>query len=237
MKQLFGFIALLTLLNLSIFSQIKVSSENNLKTSSASLLQMNALNQLQQISSNIQAAWNENNATPTYLTGGLTSNNYLQNSISAEAAAKKFITDNKVLFNLISPDDELSLVKSVADKIGMTHVKLQQYFDNLKILGSQIIVHFDKNGAISSVNGRYIPTPDISTVAQINKTESEKIASQVCKDIQAKSSELMIYIKDNQPVLAYEVKVPTKIAPMQRVIVDASNGNVLYKGQQVTEGK
>ncbi len=229
MKQLFGFIALLTLINISAFSQIKVAHNYNHKISSASLQQMNALNQLQQVSSNIQAAWNENNATPTYLTGKLTSNNYLQNSVSPEIAAKKFITDNKVLFNLVSPNDELFLVKSEADKIGMTHVKLQQYFDNLKILGSQLIVHFDKNGAISSINGRYVPTPNISISAQINKTKSETIASQACKGIQAKSSELVIYIKDNQPVLAYEVQVPTKIAPKQKVIVDASNGNVFYK--------
>ncbi len=229
MKQLYSFVALLCLINISVFAQLKVAAINNNKTSSASMQQLNALNQLQQTSSNVQAAWNEYNATPTYITGKLTTDNYLQNSTSPEAAAKKFIIDNKVLFNLSSPSNELALTKSEVDNIGMTHVKLQQYYNSLKILGSQLIVHFDKSGAINSINGRYIPTPKIETVAQISKSKSESLASQVCSGTQALTSDLIIYIKDNQPVLAYEVQLPTKMAPKQKVMVDAANGNILYK--------
>ncbi len=229
MKHLINFIVLLFIINISVTSQIKVADKNNHKISSVSLQQMSALNELQHASPTVQAAWNEYNATPTYLTGKLTSNNYLQNAATPEAAAKKYIYDNKILFNINSPNDELSLVSSEVDKIGMTHVKLQQYYNNKKIIGSQLIVHFDKNGAINSINGRYIPTPSILTAAQISEAESKLIASRLCNGVQASSSKLVIYIKDNQPVLSYEVQLPTKMTPKQYVIVDAINGNILYK--------
>ena len=74
----------------------------------------------------------------------------------------------------------------------MTHVKLQQYYNDLRVIGSQIIVHFDQQGAISSINGRYIPTPNLSTTPAVNEEESKTIASKYCNGKQAAAVELVI---------------------------------------------
>ena len=229
MKQLFSFIAVLSVINFSIFAQIKYTPIKSQRSSPISSAQVNALNQLKELSTGIQAAWNEYNSTPTYISGGLTTYGFLQKYNSPENAAKEFLSENKVLFNLTSPGEELSLLKSEVDNIGMTHVRLQQYYNNKRIVGCQLIVHFDKDGAVNSVNGRYIPTPSILINPQISLTKSESIASQICKGVQASSAELVIYINDYQPILAYEVHLPTSIAPKQIVFVDAQNGNILYK--------
>ncbi len=229
MKQLFSFIAVLSVINFSIFAQIKYTPIKSQRSSPISSAQVNALNQLKELSTGIQAVWNEYNSTPTYISGGLTTYGFLQKYNSPENAAKEFLSENKVLFNLTSPGEELSLLKSEVDNIGMTHVRLQQYYYNKRIVGCQLIVHFDKDGAVNSVNGRYIPTPSILINPQISVARSELIASQICKGVQATSAELVIYINDYQPILAYEVHLPTSIAPKQIVFVDAQNGNILYK--------
>jgi len=230
MKKLINFVAILSIVSFSLQAQIKVADRNhNHQYSSASMEQMNALSQLQQNAVDAQAAWNEFNPTPTFLIGKLTSNGYINNFQSPEKAAKNFLTENKILFNLNSPSEEFGLLKSEVDNLGMTHVKLQQYYNDLRVIGSQIIVHFDQQEAISSINGRYIPTPNLSTTPAVNEEESKTIASKYCNGKQAAAVELVIYINDNQPTLAYEVQVPTKMTPKQRVIVDAQNGNVLYK--------
>ncbi len=229
MKKLFSFIALLCLISFLGMAQIKSTQSNNQISSSVSAEQISALDQLKQFSPEIKAAWNEHNATPTYISGELTATGFLQKYSSPENAAMMFLTNNSILFNLNSPQKELKLLKSEVDDLKMTHVRLQQYYNNLRIVGCQMIVHFDKNGAVSSINGRYIPTPNVITTSQISVEKSESIASQACNGNQAESSKLVIYINNFQPVLSYEVHVPTKLAPKQLVYIDAQTGYVLYK--------
>src|SRR3989337_3821046 len=104
MKKLINFVAILSIVSFSLQAQIKVADRNhNHQYSSASMEQMNALRQLQQNAVDAQEAWNEFNPTPTFLIGKLTSNGYINNFQSPEKAAKNFLTENKLLFNLNSP--------------------------------------------------------------------------------------------------------------------------------------
>ena len=230
MKEIKFFLAFVFILNLKLYSQINISDKTSTnKQSSISTTQMDAVENLHNKVPDLRVAWNEFNPTPTFLTGELTKNDYLKSFPTPESASINFLVNNKTIFNIVTPSNEFKLHNVESDKIGMTHVKLQQYYDGLRIIGSQIIVHYNQKGAISSVNGRYIPTPEISTIPPISKEESKLIASQSYNGIQATVSELSIYIKDNQPILVYEVQVPTKMAPKQNVIVDAQSGNVIYK--------
>jgi len=230
MKGIKYFLTFVLIINLSLYSQIKLSDKININNkSSVSNAQIEAVENLHNKIPDLRVAWNKFNPTPTFLTGKLTNNDYIKSFPSPESASKNFLEENRTIFNLVSPSNELKLHKSETDNIGMTHVKLQQYYNDLKIIGSQIIVHFNQQGAISSVNGSYIPTPEISTTPSINEEKSKLLASKCCDGVQATNLELSIYIKDNQPTLVYEVQVPTKFAPKQKVIVDAQSGNVLYK--------
>lgn len=230
MKKIGKFIAALVIINFSAYSQIKTGeNHNNHKSTSASIEQMEAFYQLQRNITDVQLAWNENNPTPTFLIGKLTSNGYLKEFSNVENAAKNFLNENKILFNIKSPAEEFTLLRAEVDNLGMTHAKLQQYYNGLRIIGSQLIIHFNKQGAISSTNGRYFPTPEISLSPLISEEKSKLIASKYLNGIKAKASELAIYINNDQPELAYEVKLPTKFAPKQRVIINAQNGDVLYK--------
>ena len=200
MKLIKYFFTLVLILNLSLYSQIKLSDKTYTNNkSSVSNAQINAVENLHNKIPDLQVAWSEFNPTPAFLTGELTKNDYIKNFSSPESASKNFLEENKTIFNLVSPSNELKLHKSETDKIGMTHVKLQQYYNDLRIIGSQIIVHFNQQGAISSVNGSYIPTPQISTTPAISEEKSTLIASQSCDGFQATNTELSIYIKDNLP--------------------------------------
>ena len=210
----------------SVSAGIKIQ-HNNQATSIPTKEQLNVLTQLRSQGNETKISWNEFNATPTFLVGKLTAANYIMKFSSPVSAALQFIDDYKVLFKLNSPTEELIFLTNQMDQIGMTHVKFNQVYQGLTIKGSQLIVHFDIDGSISCVNGRFIPTPDISLKPSVTQNAATQIASAACANQRSTVSELIIYVRENKPTLAYKISVPTVMTPMQYVIIDASKGEVL----------
>src|SRR5690606_35009633 len=124
----------LAIINFSINAQIKISENQNNYKPRANVEQIQALKQLKKNIEGVQLAWNENNPTPTFLIGKLTADGYVKRFSTAESAAKSFLNENKILFNIKSPDEEFALLKSKVDNMEMTHVKLQQYYEGLRII-------------------------------------------------------------------------------------------------------
>lgn len=201
-----------------------------------------ALSRLQSSGANVSIAWNEANATPAYLAGRLAVPGYRNTFASPREAAIGYISENRILFRLTDPVSELNPLKVEHDNLGMTHVRLQQMFKGLRVVGAQMIVHFAADGSVSSVNGRYSPTPQIETTPGISAHLASSSASQAVK-VPAASQELVVYLKNYIPVLAFEVRLPTRMAPNQKVTVDARTGAVLdiddgirYDGSDVGSG-
>ena len=51
---------------------------------------------------------------------------------------------------------DLQIAKTDTDSIGMTHVRLDQFYRGLKVFGAQLVVHMNGRG-ITAVNGNYVP--------------------------------------------------------------------------------
>ena len=106
---------------------------------------------------------------------------------------------------------ELKTIKTDADELGFHHVRMNQMHNGLRVVGGQLIVHFNKAGEAYQVNGRYIPGIDVETTPLIDAQSAVEAAQ---RDL-AKAGKpagtlkgaagLVIYAQDALPVLAYEL--------------------------------
>lgn len=192
----------------------------------------------------IGAQWSEFNSTPTFVTGKLTPPGYGTSS-DKSVNGIRFLSENKELFGLKEPDKELKTISEITDELGMTHIKYQQQINGIKIFQGQLVVHFNTDGSIESVNGRYFPTPEMDTNPKLSSSDAIRIAKENLGNYKSSSekAELNIYSRGVKLHLAYSVHLPSYSHPMMTVFVDANNGKVIkvddgirYDGPAVGSG-
>jgi Zn-dependent metalloprotease len=161
--------------------------------------------------------------------------------------AKKYITSLH-LEGLNDVSNEFEVVNVDTDEKGIIHVRLQQIFQNIPVFGGEIMVHA-ADGKFMKMNGRYFPTPIITTTANgINESAALQVAfediglDKIKTDWSAKDlrmtggktneSELVVFHeKENLEAekLVWVLTVRPNI--MQRLIyfIDARSGKILDK--------
>lgn len=191
---------------------------------------MKGLNVLQVTAGHdIKVKWNEFNSTPAFVSGKLTAPGYAS-ATQLPNEGIRFLSENRDLFGLKEPEKELTPVSTFTDKLKMTHVKYEQKVNGIKVYYSNIIVHFNTDGSIESVNGTYVPTPIVNVTARISPDAAAAIAQGNIDYVpSSKKAELVLYEKNNAPVLAYEVSLPGKYYPMMTFFIDAVTGEVIRK--------
>lgn len=128
---------------------------------------------------------------------------------------------------------EFSVKRADADELGYHHVRVKQRFGGLRVVGAELIVHFDAQNAPYQVNGRYFPglaletRPAISPEQASAAVAAELAAAGVAAAGADGAPELVVYALKGEPRLAYELRL--KLAAPGRWIawVDASSGAVL----------
>ncbi|GAJ98577.1 M4 family metallopeptidase [Geomicrobium sp. JCM 19055] len=129
-----------------------------------------------------------------------------------ERLAERFIIDHVETFGIENPKDELTVVDKTTDEYGMTHITYQQTMNGFPVEGHKLIVHFDANGTISSVNGNY-HDGNVKTVQSISIDDREAI--EIAKehvgapsDLEYEpSAELVIYPMGDEAVTVQKVNV------------------------------
>lgn len=74
----------------------------------------------------------------------------------AERAGRQFLRRYGALFGM-SADDDVVAQESDTDELGMTHARFAQHVANVPVWGAELLAHFDVDGALIRVNGRYVP--------------------------------------------------------------------------------
>ena len=93
----------------------------------------------------------------------------------AERAGREFLTQHRLLFSMGDLDD-LVATESSTDDLGMTHARFQQRQGNLPVWGGELLAHFDADGALVRVNGRYVPTPTLQSGATQTADQARVLA-------------------------------------------------------------
>ncbi len=230
MKKLYTLLMVLFFFHLNFFSTVSAGVQS--RKSAVQFFQHDSQKGIKLLETKLNrtliVTLSENNSTPTFIGGKLTSAGY---STSSEKSIDgiRFLSENREIFGLKEPAKELEVISNITDDISMTHIKYQQTFNGIKIFPSQLVVHFNKDGSIESVNGRYFPTPEINTIPVLSKETGISTAEKSVNyfNSKTKSAELMLYSKEFQLLLVYAVKLPSFEKPNMVVYIDAQNGTVI----------
>ncbi len=82
-----------------------------------------------------------------------------QSEGKVETSIYRFLENQKNLLKVENPKESFRIKSQETDPLGMTHVRMEQYFQGYPIWGADIALHL-KNGLVKTFNGRYQATPD-----------------------------------------------------------------------------
>ncbi|NOY88483.1 MAG: PKD domain-containing protein [FCB group bacterium] len=149
-----------------------------------------------------------------------------------------FFQNNKTAFKLVNPKEELSVQKIEHDNLGMTHIRFQQYYQKIKVIGGEMKTHFNAKGILNTVNGHYEADINIDPLPSITSTEGIELAQ---KDLQSffgtgnpNKPELVIFPWEEKYYLCWRVFLFSQ-TPMGRweYLVDAKTGEIIYKANRI----
>jgi thermolysin len=161
------------------------------------------------------------------------------------ASAVAFLAEYKDIFSMRSPANELRLARERGDEVGWHHVRMQQVVSGIRVVDSEVSVHFDTKGALVAVDARYVPDLDkLDLKAAIDARAARAAAVADATEGRADKAtvsdttepELVVYANRayaHAPKLAYWVRVNVSIAgAMPQILVyaiDAKTGAVLNR--------
>ena len=133
---------------------------------------------------------------------------------------------------------DLQVAKVETDAVGFTHVKMNQFYQGLRVFASQVVVHMNDKG-ITAVNGKVAPNVALSTIPAVTEGAAIETALAALRknggsNARVEKVEMAIYphgLLEGFPVrsvLAYSVEV---LAPHahEQVWIDAESGAILVR--------
>lgn len=176
---------------------------------------------------------------PTYIEGKL--KNSGKRGASTESLAYEYVGEAAPLMRINQADEEFKITKIETDDLNITHVRMQQFHNNVPIYGAEIIVH-GEGQAFDFLNGSYfpssektneIPTWSESQALQVVKNDLNSMvdySNDISKVGTMKTvSELVYYPIEDQLKLAYHLTTYKNIIDRWEYFIDAQTGNLLNK--------
>lgn len=147
------------------------------------------------------------------------------------------------IFNISNAAAEFAVLNTTTDHRNRTHVRMRQIYRGLKVLGGELIVHFNADGSAYAVNGNYITnaaisitptlTPDQAVVAAFAaRTNAGEKLTLTLKD----APELVIVGRSDwvaSPRLAYALALGSafdgsNMPEYWKMGIDALTGEILF---------
>ncbi len=160
----------------------------------------------------------------------------LSNEDILKRAAQEFLDEYKNLLHLSNPKEELALQGIRHDSLGRHYLRYTQTYQDIPIWPSELTVQINEAGEIDLLNGYYIPSPhSIVLTPGIEQTAAIEAAQTAINDsIDSKGVHLVIHAPPGHPPrLAWQVNFASKLTTHWQVFVDALQGGILKKINQV----
>lgn len=96
--------------------------------------------------------------------------NWVQFRTDKNLTAASLINDNKEAFGL-SANDEVRVLRTEDDKLGMTHYRFGQFFRSIPVEGAEYIIHTN-NGIAISGNGNLVKGLNVNVTSDLSKAQA-----------------------------------------------------------------
>ncbi len=185
---------------------------------------------------------NEALGTPSHVVGRWP--RALRPGFTPVSSVHGFLAEHRELFGIATPERELALVRSEVSESG-THVRLQQVVGGVPVQGAELAAHFDREGALTSIDARYVPGLEFDQAwltPSLGASEAEEVARREvllrtpelhASDLSPPRGELVVSAeieRGGEPRLAWHVVIrgsgPT-VAAVLDATVDARTGELL----------
>ncbi|CAH2212355.1 M4 family metallopeptidase [Tepidibacter aestuarii] len=156
----------------------------------------------------------------------------------------EFFEENKETFKIDNAKDEFEIISKNTDKLGNTHIKLQQLYKGNPIYGKEYIVHFDEEGSIYAINGK-IDNEIYNKVSKRTKrslgidqtmaVEAAKTEVEAEKLINEPEVKKYLYDLEGRYIPVYEVRLivaEPELADWQ-VFVNERTGDIIRKSNKL----
>ena len=201
-----------------------------------------------------KVVWSKTRGVPIeILVGGLQRRQHpsLSSMPDPVSAAQAFLVANRALLQIKDPISEFTLMSMETDREGVAHVRFKQMYKGIDVWAKDIYVHVNSQGQVVMFNGTYATTPDLVDLsprisgdqaieAALNdlsvKKEPISLPPQLAPLTNYKSpiaKEVIWYDKSNLPHLVWFVEVVTQLDHDWYYFIDASNGSVLHRYNNV----
>lgn len=182
--------------------------------------------------------------------------NFQAPNVVSKKAVQAFFKENAKELGIDAKKD-LQFMKVEQDDLGMTHYTFQPVVENIPVANARVIVHTDKDGNVTSVNGNFHNDAPSKLKQQRELTKNEAIdhawnhidvnraeADQKIKSIKGndfetltETSNLVVFEENGEYTLAYHVELQfSQPYPANwQVYVNAESGEVLQSMNVVNE--
>lgn len=191
---------------------------------------------------------------PIFIKGDIQPKSVVQTrSNQVETQVYAFLQDFKQLLQVRQPEASFVVTRQHTDAKGMTHTRMQQYFEGIPVYGTEVIAH-SQDGKIKLFNGHYYATPgqlskraqqtpevalgiakaDLNTFTQVLDYNAH--LEELTGEKQISKQALTVYFSDpegRQAHLAYEINIAANPLQKWTYIIDAQNGVILKKFNRV----
>ena len=149
--------------------------------------------------------------------------------------AKDYLFSAAPIMGITNTDEEMLLVETDVDELGMHHIKYQQVYNQIPVYGAEVILH-GKSGNIDMLMGRYEQTPTIDTEPNLSIDAAKLVvANHIGEmtmpqhdiynlfDIDPITIELVIY----KGQLAYHSTTYRNLIDRREIFTDAHTGAII----------
>ncbi|MFK7810508.1 MAG: M4 family metallopeptidase [Saprospiraceae bacterium] len=186
-----------------------------------------------------------NNALPIWIEG--TPEIESMGASTTENTCREYLTAVKALLQIDNPSEEFQIVSANTDVTGRKHIRLQQYYQGVKVQNAEILLHTE-NGQVNLFNGRYFPTPSIVGMTPVvdeatamnlvkeavslhtNFKDLSDFENQLLPAEQLEATLVIYHLgsRIDEAHLAWHVTACPNLVSRYEYFVDAQNGDILH---------
>ncbi len=149
-----------------------------------------------------------------------------------------FLAGHRAAFRMTEPSEELRPVTIDTDQLGSRHLRLQQIYQGIPVVGGELLAHFSAEGVLATVNGNFETGINLDVTPTVTSADAVSVAQHDLAEFFGAATpnwpELVVFPWEEEHRLCWRMFLYSD-SPMGRweYFVDARSGEVVYKANRI----